>query len=70
MGMLIGVGVGEGGDRSGFLSKRSIWVINDDMRLILRCGLVVLEDEYERRVGRYVLGMGLVVGEGLNLGHW
>ena len=60
--LLLGVSIGAGGDRAGFWSKQSVWVLDGDGKLTLFCGLIVTASGYGRRASGSVLGLGLVVG--------
>ena len=59
-----------GGDGDGFLSKQSVWVIDDGEKLMLCCGLIVPEGGYGCHVYRSVLGIGMVVGGDRGMSHW
>ena len=70
MRLLLGVGIGEVIDGAGFLSKRSIWVLNGGRRLTLLCGLIVTADGYGRCASGSILGLGMSVEAGLDMGIW
>ena len=61
MRLLLGVSIGAGGDRAGFWSKQSVWILDGDGKLTLFCGLIVTASGYGRRASGSVLGLGPVI---------